>query len=558
MSGDVSVRRGDNGDVVAAAINAPLMVGDRILTGPDGRAEVQFDSANMIRVAPNSEIRLAELAYRHYQIQVARGTGTYRVLRPSTADVEVSTPQASIRPQKLGVYRLTVREDGQSELTVRAGDVEVFTPQGAETLQAGKTMQMRGTATDPEFQVIAATGEDEWDRWNSDRDRVLMRAVSPRYVSQDVTGADDLDPYGRWVPDPTYGQVWAPAEPAGWAPYQAGRWVWMDYYGWTWVSSDPWGWAPYHYGRWFVSPGIGWCWYPGGVGFGVRHYWSPALVAFVGFGGVGVGSRLLDTERSAGCRSRHSKVFRHPWYGRGFGGGFGGGGFGGTTIVNNVSVYNTYRNARVANGVTSISRTGFASGQSGSAFTGNIRQASLVQGRLPVTPTRQSMQLSNRAVNPSAVSRASTNNQFFSSRRTPGPGAQSQSGWKQFGQPSVGSGAGQARTAPSNAANSGWGRFGTPAAAQSSRSVAPASANPNGWQRSNPGTAQRSTQSAPRPAGSGSTSTYRSPAGGGSTPQSVRMNPTMVRERPAPSSSSSSSHSSSGGSHGGGKSTTKR
>src|SRR5690348_13973437 len=52
MTGDVSVRRGDNGDFVAAVVNAPLVVGDRVLTGPDGRAEVQFDSANMIRVAP--------------------------------------------------------------------------------------------------------------------------------------------------------------------------------------------------------------------------------------------------------------------------------------------------------------------------------------------------------------------------------------------------------------------------------------------------------------------------------------------------------------------------
>ena len=55
MNGDVSVRRGDNGDLVAAALNAPLVVGDRVLTGPNSRAEVQFDSANMIRLAPETE-----------------------------------------------------------------------------------------------------------------------------------------------------------------------------------------------------------------------------------------------------------------------------------------------------------------------------------------------------------------------------------------------------------------------------------------------------------------------------------------------------------------------
>src|SRR5262245_15310009 len=64
MTGDVSVRRGDNGDYVAAAINAPLVVGDRVLTGANGYAEVQFDAANLIRVGPLSEIRLAELAYQ--------------------------------------------------------------------------------------------------------------------------------------------------------------------------------------------------------------------------------------------------------------------------------------------------------------------------------------------------------------------------------------------------------------------------------------------------------------------------------------------------------------
>ena len=271
MNGDVSVRRGDNGDFVAAALNAPLVVGDRVLTGPNSRAEVQFDWANMIRIAPDTEIRLSELADRHYQIQLARGVATFRVLRASEADIEVSTPQVSIRPRNQGIYRLAVREDGQSEVTVRSGEVEIFTPRGVETLHAGRTMQVRGTASDPEFQIVAAAGEDEWDRWNSNRDQSLQRATSPRYVNRDVYGTEDLDQYGQWVPDPTYGTVWAPRVAAGWAPYREGRWVWIDYYGWTWVSYDPWGWAPYHYGRWYQSPAYGWCWYPGGIGFGGRQ-----------------------------------------------------------------------------------------------------------------------------------------------------------------------------------------------------------------------------------------------------------------------------------------------
>ena len=61
LNGDVSVRRGDSGDVVAAALNAPLMADDRLLTSSSSRAEVQLDSANMIRVGPNSEVRFTAL-----------------------------------------------------------------------------------------------------------------------------------------------------------------------------------------------------------------------------------------------------------------------------------------------------------------------------------------------------------------------------------------------------------------------------------------------------------------------------------------------------------------
>jgi hypothetical protein len=489
MNGDVSVRRGDNGDFVAAALNAPLVVGDRILTGPNSRAEVQFDWANMIRLAPDTEVRLAELGDRHYQIQLARGLATFRVLRASEADVEVSTPQVSIRPKNQGVYRLLVRDDGQSEVTARSGDVEIFTPRGVETLHAGQTMQVRGTASDPEFQIVAAYGEDEWDRWNRSRDQSLERAASPRYVNRDVYGTEDLDGYGQWVQDPSYGAVWAPRVAAGWAPYREGRWVWVDYYGWTWVSYDPWGWAPYHYGRWYQSSLYGWCWYPGAIGFGYRHYWSPGLVAFVGFGRGGAGFGHIGWVPLA----PHERY--HPWYGRGYGG------RGNVNIVTNVNIYNNYRNARINNAVTAVDGSGFARGARGRAFSGDIRQASVVQGRLPVAPSRESMRLSDRAVRQSSLTRSTDNQRFFSSQqavqagggrslgqstvqpRVSGPGfnqasqnpgagggqglqrgQSSQGTWRRFGEPNGNGSA--ARTEPRNntspSTGGGWGRFGAP------------------------------------------------------------------------------------------------
>ncbi len=96
--------------------------------------------------------------------------------------------------------------------------------------------------------------------------------------AQDVTVSyqtfyDELSPYGQWVYDPEYGNVWVPNEDGDFRPYGSrGRWA-MTEYGNTWVSDDPWGWACYHYGRWTYNNYYGWIWVPG-------YEWAPAWVSW--------------------------------------------------------------------------------------------------------------------------------------------------------------------------------------------------------------------------------------------------------------------------------------
>src|ERR1700722_18552335 len=76
----------------------------------------------------------------------------------------------------------------------------------------------------------------------------------------------------------------------GWVPYRDGYWSWVEPWGWTWIDHEPWGFAPFHYGRWCSIGGI-WAWAP--AAFVVNSVvaapvYTPALVAFFGFGGAGV------------------------------------------------------------------------------------------------------------------------------------------------------------------------------------------------------------------------------------------------------------------------------
>jgi hypothetical protein len=416
MNGDVSMHRGDSGDWVAAAVNAPLSVDDTVVTGDNSRAEVQLDWANLIRLSSNAEVRLAELENQRYMLQVARGLVTFRVLRDSDADVEISTPNVSVRPAGIGIYRIEVRENGDSEITVRSGSADIFTPRGSEQLRAGRTMLARGSASDPEYRIVSAIGRDEWDRWNENRDGYFARTASYRYVDSSIYGAEDLDEYGSWIYVAPYGYVWSPRVDAGWAPYSYGRWSWMDYYGWSWVSYDPWGWAPFHYGRWFYDSPRGWCWFPGAMH--TRQYWRPGLVAFFGFGdglSVGVGFGHVGWVPLAPY-----ETYR-PWYGRGMYGGYRN-----TTIidnsvhiVNNTNIVNVYRNARIRNAVSGVDAAQFGRGNANliRVSDGQMRRADLVQGRVPLAPSRDSLRVSNREINPAQAPRTTANERFVSRRQ---------------------------------------------------------------------------------------------------------------------------------------------
>jgi len=98
------------------------------------------------------------------------------------------------------------------------------------------------------------------------------RAQDGGYVT-DQEFYDGLQPYGTWVSDDRYGNVWVPNVDEDFRPYATrGHWV-LTEYGNTWVSDYPWGWATFHYGRWRYDDYYGWEWIPG-------HHWAPAWVSW--------------------------------------------------------------------------------------------------------------------------------------------------------------------------------------------------------------------------------------------------------------------------------------
>jgi hypothetical protein len=448
IRGDVSTQRGDNGEWAAAIVNTPISQGDRVSTGDQSRAEMQLDYADTLRMSDRVTMKIATLTRSQILLQVGQGLVTYRINPGAEASSEIDTPNASIRPLGEGEYRILVNSDAETQVVIRRGAAEISTPQGSTRVEAGQMITIAGT-DDPQYKVAQAPSRDDWDSWNSDRDRAFANSDGPRRTNRYYTGSQDLDPYGRWVTIPDYGQVWVPNVAAGWAPYRAGRWVWQPYFGWTWVSYEPWGWAPYHYGRW-LPYGAGWAWWPGPVAVYPAYYpvWAPAYVSFFGFGGsvgFGVGFGFGFGFGHVGWLPCGPGDWYHPWYGR-YGGRYNVVNIHNTTINNFhngwaplrgggrafSNVNEAFRNDRVRAGMSSMDSRSFGRGTVPAHQTalsaGEFRNASMVSGKMPVNPGRGSYSASSREASPATIRSATSSSQhFYSPSRNNNSGGMAQS-----------------------------------------------------------------------------------------------------------------------------------
>ena len=278
--GQVWLYTPDAGEWIAAARNRPVTSGDRLATDAGARVELSLGSTTM-RIDSGSELEVLRLDDRRVALQLHNGSAAVRIRDVrAVGEFELTTAEGRFRVQTAGRYRFD-RFDRASHLTVYAGQANFEGPGSALTVYSGQRGEFWIEANGAAQYSLTEPVRDAFAGWVGERERNEDRVASmQRYVSPEMTGAQDLDRYGRWEQSPDYGPIWYPRGVAsGWAPYSSGHWAWVRPWGWTWVDDAPWGFAPFHYGRW-VYYGNAWCWTPGA--FAARPVYAPALVAWVG------------------------------------------------------------------------------------------------------------------------------------------------------------------------------------------------------------------------------------------------------------------------------------
>jgi hypothetical protein len=289
LAGDVTLRNA-GGNASPAQRNWPVTAGDRLATGPMGRAEVWIGST-ALRIDVDSELEVSQLDDDQLRLQLLHGSMAMRVaVTDAVPGTAVQTPAGSFTPLEPGEFRVDLR-GGPPSVSAWRGALEFVSSGSRLRVESGQRVTVLDAASG--HYSFANPARDDFSGFVDSRDAAFDGRTATRYVSSEMTGIEDLDSYGHWTLSAEYGSVWVPAVGPDWAPYREGRCAWVDPWGWTGIDDAPWGFAPFHYGRWAMWEGR-WAWVPGR--FVARPVYAPALVGWIGTPGasvsVGVGGRV--------------------------------------------------------------------------------------------------------------------------------------------------------------------------------------------------------------------------------------------------------------------------
>ena len=379
----------------AADLNRPLTRGDSIFADRGARAELHVGSTAIRLDGLNSISRLSlqRLDDSALLLRLDEGSLILRVRALFGGQrLEVSTPNLRFAVTQPGNYRLDVNQATDTTRVVAQSGGGVLYGDRSATLAIPAQQQgsFSGAALTPA--IPGAALQDSFDAWANGRDRLDDQSVTARYVPREVVGYQQLDTYGDWTQDASYGAVWLPrAVPVDWAPYRVGQWRWVTPWGWTWVDDAPWGFAPFHYGRW-AQIGPRWAWVPGSLA--PRPVYAPALVGFIGGSGSGAATWSIALGLDGGQRPglgwfplAPGEAFRpayqtSPHYL--------------TQInhnitVNNIQINNNYRFQRQANAVTAAAADDFTRSRAVRArpfglSADELRRAPLMNHRFDAMP----------------------------------------------------------------------------------------------------------------------------------------------------------------------------
>jgi tetratricopeptide (TPR) repeat protein len=150
------------GEWRSATVGQELIVHDRLRTGEDSRAAVQFGDSSVLRIdeLTEEEILPPQVASDKPTLNLKQGSA-YFFSREKSREIRVQTPAANgaIRGTE---FVVTVAENGSTNFTILDGEVEVSNSQGSVVVQSGERAEIQPTGQPAKAPVTNPMDSVQW------------------------------------------------------------------------------------------------------------------------------------------------------------------------------------------------------------------------------------------------------------------------------------------------------------------------------------------------------------------------------------------------------------
>ncbi|HUR99259.1 MAG TPA: FecR family protein [Pyrinomonadaceae bacterium] len=227
-----------------------LEIGDRVSTGPDGKAEILLNPGSYLRLGGNSTFAFKNVSLDDLELRIEKGSAILEVFAAEEFKVSVDTPSTTYTLIQTGVFRVDVVNDQRSSLEVWKGAARAA---GTDEIKSGRVATTAGVGV-VSVAKFDRDDKDALDIWSKERSKELAK-ITARLKRDELRtalmrsflgrGWNMFGSFGLWVLDPfsggycflPFGRGWN--SPYGYG-YGHGMW-WYDMPSVVYYSTGPWG-----------------------------------------------------------------------------------------------------------------------------------------------------------------------------------------------------------------------------------------------------------------------------------------------------------------------------
>jgi len=170
-------------------INRPVIEGDRVGT-TDGRAEIFMRDGTYLRLDNNTKIDFLNIPKQGNNITEVRlwtGNIYFSVGKlEEEKNIEIHTADVSFYILDRGLYRIDIRENSETVISVFQGMVEATSESGSVLIKKSQKMEIvQGQFTSrPKSFTLAV--DDSFDRWSEYRDSQVRKRIANNHLSKQM------------------------------------------------------------------------------------------------------------------------------------------------------------------------------------------------------------------------------------------------------------------------------------------------------------------------------------------------------------------------------------